>query len=627
MKNKIFEKNIRALKKKGFNYEELIRNKIEEKRLNKETQIEIISEQSYQGELISVVRCGEKKYYLSGKYSPEGAAKRWAEKIDDISYGTVLYVVGLGDGRVLRYLSQRLEKEVIILLYEPSFEIFWHTLEHYDVSDLLSEKNIIWFIEEINEEELPEVFPKVITIDNITKVRPLIFGNYEQLFPEKVQKAVTDLTRSLSELRVTWNTMMMFSKDTLKNNISNIKYVYNHYSINSLYNILSEDVPAIIVAAGPSLDKNIELLSEVKGKACIIACDTALKPLLKRNIIPDFFVVVDPRKPLELFEEPRTQQIPMISGMNIPIKIMQQHKGKKFFCLDAWFVQELLEYALEDEVKDKPMGCVETGGSVANNAFSIARMMGAKTIILIGQDLAMTGGKDHASGTFKQKQMINPKDYISVPGIDGKEVFTIYNLKLYLEWFERKIEEYKEEILVVDATEGGAFIHGSKVMTLREAVDAYCQKNYNVSEYLENLEKHFTDKQRKRALEFFHDIPKRVEKIQKKIEKGKSYYKQLQKSVQENKYSAIELKKILKKIKKINKDLETDKFVILLMEGIKEEEYVLRASMYEFQDDEQKDLLEGIKMGMFFLEKIEEQLQEIEEEIKVLGEFQGEYEC
>jgi hypothetical protein len=52
--------------------------------------------------------------------------------------------------------------------------------------------------------------------------------------------------------------------------------------------------PAIIVAPGPSLQKNISLLKEIKGRALIICILHALAYLQKEDIHPDFVIHVDP---------------------------------------------------------------------------------------------------------------------------------------------------------------------------------------------------------------------------------------------------------------------------------------------------------------------------------------------
>lgn len=42
-------------------------------------------------------------------------------------------------------------------------------------------------------------------------------------------------------------------------------------------------------------------------------------------------------------------------------------------------------------------------------------------------------------------------------------------------------------ITTVDATEGGALIHGSKVMTLKKAVQKYCKREFNVKWHINHV--------------------------------------------------------------------------------------------------------------------------------------------
>ena len=53
-------------------------------------------------------------------------------------------------------------------------------------------------------------------------------------------------------------------------------------------------------------------------------------------------------------------------------------------------------------MKEDKVGYLGTGGSVAQNAFSLARYLNAKHIILIGQDFAYPDGKIHADGVLKE---------------------------------------------------------------------------------------------------------------------------------------------------------------------------------------------------------------------------------
>ncbi|HET9371990.1 MAG TPA: 6-hydroxymethylpterin diphosphokinase MptE-like protein, partial [Vicinamibacterales bacterium] len=55
-------------------------------------------------------------------------------------------------------------------------------------------------------------------------------------------------------------------------------------------------MPAVVVAAGPSLDRNIHDLAVVKDRAIVIACDTAARPLTSVGVEPDLIVASDPSR-------------------------------------------------------------------------------------------------------------------------------------------------------------------------------------------------------------------------------------------------------------------------------------------------------------------------------------------
>jgi hypothetical protein len=80
--------------------------------------------------------------------------------------------------------------------------------------------------------------------------------------------------------------------DGLKNSFINIEVLSSSPGVRQLDGQY-RGKPAILVAAGPSLDKNIDLLSEAKGKALIMSSDTTFPVLLKKGIIPDLVVTIE----------------------------------------------------------------------------------------------------------------------------------------------------------------------------------------------------------------------------------------------------------------------------------------------------------------------------------------------
>ena len=143
--------------------------------------------------------------------------------------------------------------------------------------------------------------------------------------------------------------------------------------------MIPRDIPAIIVAAGPSLNKNIKELKKAKGRAFIIAVDTAIKPLLAEGIIPDMFAIVDGKKPIELVEKEEARNIPLLTSISAANSVLSYHTGKKFFYNEGYVYINSMFYRNGESFET-----VACGGSVATSAFALAFMIGIDTIILVG---------------------------------------------------------------------------------------------------------------------------------------------------------------------------------------------------------------------------------------------------
>ena len=607
MNKDIFDANMQVLEKSYQGWCQ----RIQEGKYEAKQQYQVAMAQAVTGEQIVKVTKEDYAYYMSGKYAPLMEAEDW----NDIhntgnEYGVYIFL-GSAEVYKIRALLEHSGSEVGVIIYEPDVHIFLQIMESIDITDLLEDKRVIWVVEEINGNEWPTVLEMGITLETMPLMRMNIMGNYVHLYKEEIEKAIFKIKKRIEDVRITWNTWIRFNDDTWKNILRNMVHMYDHHNIQCMRQFLPPDIPSIVVAAGPSLEKNIDELHKAKGKACIIACDTALKPLLSRGIVPDFFLVVDPRKPLKLFDRPEIKHIPVITGLGVPAEVLKEHVGKKIIYFDTDMQIEILEHAvgkaqyqkgLDD---DKQMAGLSTGGSVATSAFSFGRILGSDTIILVGQDLAMTGNKSHADGTFEEKMETidtTGSDYVMVENIHGEMVPTLTNLKYYLEWYEQAIEGLPEGVRVIDATEGGALIHGSELMTLREAIERECTKEVDIAAMLEDIPKHFDDAEKENVRQFFADLPKELRKIENRAKKGCKSYRQLESLLKKSKEPTQEqLKKVLDKITKVNHYMDESRLANFVMSGLSEMDYTVRVNLLRPDDDE---LLETAKSGLAMLEGV-----------------------
>lgn len=600
MNTLVYEKNMDALRKKYPAWAEILEDKKRKKR-----KFDVVAEQSMMGDTILKVCADGKQLYLNGKYAPSMVVERWIEQQGKIEEYTPVVIVGISNGIHIKRIMEIVPKTSNILIYEPSFELFRREMEEVDLSFLFElDKPVGVIVKGLNESEIGSYFHYMISFDNMTSLKYYISGNYKVLFREQVEDFVKKLKKHVEDQEVQWNTYVRYTNVKAKNTFHNICYLSEGYSVEALKGILPTDVPAIVVSAGPSLNKNLMDLKKAVGKACIIATDTAMKPLLNAGIIPNLFVIIDGLKPGLLFEHKDLSKVPMVTMTGVSVEPMDYHKGKKFFYYsDSQYEEEMLNRLSNKVGCDMTLPNLPTGGSVANNAYSMGVYMGARTIILIGQDLAMTGNRTHADGTFKDKMDeidAQSGEYFEVEAIDGGKVLTREDFNRYRIWFEGRAEEWKH-ITMVDATEGGALIHGSKVMTLKHAIRKYCKRDYNVKWHIDHSKKLFSEENRHIALDHFLNSEKKLQEVKKKAKEGIRYYERLEKLMHKSTVTDNELKKVLKRIKKINNYIEQDYMAETVRDSLQGIEYILRAGIYQIQDERKDELLEVAQQGELML--------------------------
>ena len=600
MNNEIYRDNINALRNKYPAWANIIEKK------RKQRNFDVIVEKSYTGYEILKVKQKEKIRYLNGKYAPEAVVEEWLNKNGRIEEYSPIVIVGISNGIHIKKIMDKAPKTSNIIIYEPSLELFKREIEEVDLSFLFKlDIPVGIIVEGLNESEISTYFRLMISYDNMTSLKCYISGNYVDLFPKETKKFVTMLRRYIDEISTTWNTLVRYTDIKAKNTFTNLPYLCEGYSIEQLKGILPEDVPTIVVSAGPSLNKNLMDLKKAVGKACIIATDTAMKPLLNAGIFPDLFVIIDGLKPGCLFEHESISKIPMVTMTGVSVEPMEYHKGKKFFYYSGSpFEHEILRKLGEAEKKVKTLPDLVTGGSVATSAYSFGVYMGSKTIILIGQDLALTDNKTHADGTFEDKMKeidMNQGEYFEVESVDGGKVFTRFDFDHYRKWFEDYIKKWNM-ITLVDATEGGALIHGSKVMTLKNAIKKYCKSSFNVKWHIDHTKKIFEGDQKEFALEYFKNASEKLKEIQNKAKEALNYYEKIEMSVKKYTISNTDLKIYLNKIGELNDYMEHDYMAETVMDGLLGVEYTLRPEIYREHDNEMKEIQDIVEQGkvMFY---------------------------
>ena len=293
-------------------------------------------------------------------------------------------------------------------------------------------------------------------------------------------------TDTLAYCRTTIATALVNASRTCRNLVSNLPWYAAGATTNELKNA-AKGKPAVLVAAGPSLVKNVDLLAdpEVRRQVVVISTQTTLRPLLDRGIRPDYVTALDYSPISSRFYEglPDLDDVALVAEPKAHNAILRGFPGPIRIAHNALNDNLLGELA-------RPIEPLKSGATVAHLSFYLAQHLGCDPIVFIGQDLGFSDGLYYAPGTavhrvwsselgpFNTLEMMEWQRVVRMRGhlrraedIDGKPMFTDEQMVTYLKQFERDFEDAPQT--VIDATEGGLAKEHTIRMPLREAVQTY----------------------------------------------------------------------------------------------------------------------------------------------------------
>jgi hypothetical protein len=433
-----------------------------------------------------------KEILLHSRYDPIQEAKRFAEKYCKNNLSVVV-LLGFGLGYHVREILKTFQEDIKLIVVESSRCIFKAAVENVDLREILSSGKLILSIEE-DKDAVMEKFATAINFSNLNKVKLIRHTPSIQVNPEYYNQIAKILKDVIDLKSMNLTTHLSFGKLWQENILKNLHNIIYSKPVKLLFNRF-KGLPAIIVASGPSLDKNIRYLKEIEDKALILATDTALKPMHKRGIRPHILVSVDPQP--SNYKHIKGIILERTALVADSIACPQIFENVKFFRFVSSFGHPIIKWL---EFRLGEFGSLKGGGSVSTVAFDLTRKMGCDPIIFIGQDLSFTGSKFYANGTcleeewieqinkFRTLEMIH-NDFIGTnfekeEGINGCRLKTRQDLVDYKKWLEH--EAAQTNALCINATEGGILKDGFEIMSLNEAISLYCKDPIPVESILKN---------------------------------------------------------------------------------------------------------------------------------------------
>ncbi len=416
---------------------------------------------------------------LHSRYDPIREA---TQRLKSQSYAGADYFILLGYG--LGYLLDALAGQVPgdashFFIVESDLEILRAALEARDLSGILSLPQI-HFAWPPSGPELAEQWQKFFNPVEAQQSTFLTHLPSVSLNSDLFRSAAEIIQSQTFQIFTDINTLVAKSQTFLDNFVQNLSRAASAPGIIS-YAARFPKMPAVIVSAGPSLDKNIHELVGFEDRVLIISTDTALKPLLAAGIEPHFILTGDPTYAnYQHLKGARSNQAILVAEATCYPESFAEFENKTIACT---FENSSLR-SLSDLLGNK--GTLRAWGSVATMALDFALLLRCDPVIFLGQDLAHTDGRIYCSGIHFEEEWFagigDPDAWktrmnslradrrtVTIDDIHGNPVESTDKLTSYWNWITKEIRN-NPKVHFINATEGGILRDKVEIASLKEAL-------------------------------------------------------------------------------------------------------------------------------------------------------------
>lgn len=451
------------------------------------------------GEVSLEVGEGQGRCALASRRRPREEAEALARTVD-IADAAVFLVSGFGAGHHVEALARRVNRTGVVVVFEPDLGLLRAALEHVDCSAWLGAMNVAVIDRADDTGALARL---VDGIEGLVAmgVRLVEHPASRARLGEATGRMHARFLDVVKAVKMTVVTTMVQVRPTLRNLTQNLDRYCTSPGVGDLAGRCrgadgGPGRPAIVVAAGPSLERNIHLLERpwVRERFVIVAVQTVLKPLLRRGVRPHFVTALD-------YSEISTRFYEGLRGEDVAGVTLIADAKVNPAVIEAWTRlggalrtpgDKHLDKLLGKELA-REKGTLPAGATVAHLAYYVARHLGCDPVALVGQDLGFTDGQYYAAGAavhnlwaaelndLNTLEMLEWQRILRMgahlrPAVDqsGRPMYTDEQMATYLVQFERDFKADAERgLTTIDATEGGVLKAHTRVMPLAEFLEAH----------------------------------------------------------------------------------------------------------------------------------------------------------
>jgi hypothetical protein len=387
----------------------------------------------------------------------------WLDAVQGaIGNGKILFVYGFERGLSIVDLLE-LYPNHWLFVYEPNELLFRKAVTEYDLSLLLGHPNLYWL--SVGESQLDMMFHMLSSyiIDGLSFIALRKYLSDDMSMLREVKGKFKEYHQNFLVDKYTEH---RFREEWTRNFLYHLSDVLYTPSIEQFFYAF-EGATVVVVSSGPSLQEDIEWLKKLRPHALIISAGSSIQALIKHGIQPHLAVIMDGH-PVnkKIFASSVSREQPLLFTSSSYYEISDQNRAEKIYSIMK--SDDISRYFFGLSKEELFISPSET---VAGTAIQAAACLGAKRIILAGQDLSFPDNKFYADGiehfaaeTTDKKVQEAPKKVLNVKGTYNTTDESFSQMKDGLE----KLITALPRIEFVNSSRNGAVIEGAPFKPIEE---------------------------------------------------------------------------------------------------------------------------------------------------------------
>jgi len=420
----------------------------------------------------------KKNSCLHSQSGAQSEAQTWFKGLD-LKNKDVLYVYGVGLGYYYDSAKEWLKSSPnhFLVFLEDDLAVIFRLFETEKGTHILQDPQVsLHYLPHLHmsKEEFEQIYWNFI----MTEMEVSALNAYAKHKPAEFSHIHHKIVYDASVKNALLDEYLKFGAVFFRSFYANMLCLEGAYLGNQLFGKF-EKVPAVICGAGPSLEKQLPILSQLSEKALIFAGGSALNALNSANILPHFGAGIDPNAPqFDRLSRNQSFEVPFFYRNRMFHQAYQMIHGPRLYItgsggydVSSWFEEKL---GIQGELLDE-------GHNVVNFCVEVAYALGCDPILFVGMDLAYTGLKAYAPGVVddrrvKKEAIVQAKHFddaaLLKKDVYGKPIYTLWKWIAEADWIGQFAKDHPEATLI-NCTEGGIGFPDIPNHTFQDAVHKY----------------------------------------------------------------------------------------------------------------------------------------------------------